>query len=120
MAATQVSVPELFQLWNSNLTRQEICEKLGITIWRLYKLSQKHKLPKKPNTISNVKVAVDVVSPTAEEIKKRAAEIRKKWTPEEKKIRSNCRIKGKAAPWRPPCYRLTEDHFLTPVSYDYV
>lgn len=117
MAATQVSVPELFRLWNSDLTREEICKKLNITIGRLYELSRKYKLPKKP---VNYRCPPEQASPTAEEIKKRAAEIRKKWTPEEKKIRSSCRIKGKAAPWRPPCFRLSPDNFLTPVSHDYV
>lgn len=119
MAAIKVSVPDLFRLWNSDLTRAEICEKLGITVGRLYELSRKYKLPKKPVTNHN-NIDAEVAAPTVKEIKKRAAEIRKKWTPEEKKIRSSCRVTGKPAPWRPPCYRLTEDHFLTPVSYDYI
>jgi hypothetical protein len=117
MSTAHVSTPELFRLWNSDLTRLEVCEKLGISIKQLYTLARKYSLPKK----SNVYVCDDgPESPTAEEIKMRAAEIRKKWTPEEKKIRASCRIKGKAKPWRVPCYRLTEDHFLTPVSCDHV
>ena len=66
-----LDVALLFQLWNSDMVKAEICQRLGVSVSHLSVLAKRHHLPKR----RPVKCQSDV-DPTPEEIEERAAECR--------------------------------------------
>lgn len=67
----KVDLALLFQLWHSELVKDEIARRLGISVSHLSVLKNKHHLPKR----STARRQCDV-DPTPEEIEERAAECR--------------------------------------------
>lgn len=79
----EVNVPELFRLWNSEMTNTELCEHFQITGGSLWSLRKKYALPQRPK-VANRDTQRRPEDPTPEEIAERAAECRAKRTKEEK------------------------------------
>lgn len=82
----RVNVPELFRLWNSDMTDDEVCVELRIvraTMTRLakqYGLKARHWAKGDPNRRPD--------DPTPEQIAERAAIERSRWSPEEEQRRA--------------------------------
>lgn len=70
-AAKTVHLPDLYRLWNSERTTQQVHEELGISYSQLMRLVAQHKLGKKPRLQPEIET-----DPTPEEIAERAAAIR--------------------------------------------
>ena len=66
-----LDVALLFKLWNDDMLKAEICQRLGVSVSHLSVLAKRHHLPKR----KPVKCQSDTY-PTPEEIEERAAECR--------------------------------------------
>ena len=66
-----LDVALLFKLWNSDMVKAGICQRLGVSVSHLSVLAKRHHLPKR----KPVKCQSDTY-PTPEEIEERAAECR--------------------------------------------
>ncbi len=86
MYGPNVDVAELTRMWESGIKSEEICEILGITRGALYRLARKYSLGRRPVRLTGVGRS-NVPDPTEEEILARAAAIRAKWTPNERRAR---------------------------------
>lgn len=95
-----VDILELFRLWRTPLTADQIQQKLGISHNRLYRLVKKHKLPHR-SPIKTESTERQVNDPTEEEIRLLAAEIRQRWSEKEHEKR---RVGPQRTEWRIPTY----------------
>ena len=66
-----VDVALLFELWNSDMVKAEICQRLGVSVSHLSVLAKRHHLPKR----RPVRCQSDT-DPTPQQIEERAAECR--------------------------------------------
>lgn len=82
--AEKVDVPALFRMWATNVSSQEICETLAVSRTQLFRLCQRHGLPKRPRVSSASKFA-DI---SQQEIAARAAQIRESWSESEERKRA--------------------------------
>lgn len=97
-----VDILELFRLWRTQLTADEIQRKLGISHNRLYSLVKKHKLPRRsPIKVQDDETERQQKDPTEEEILARAAEIRSGWSEKEREKRC---VSKKVQTWSIPTY----------------
>lgn len=80
-----VDVPELFRLWTTNVPSNDICSQLAISRTQLFRLCQRHGLPKRKRIVGPQAECEDV---SEEEIAIRAAKIRESWSEKELARRS--------------------------------
>lgn len=95
-----VDILELFRLWNTDTTTEEIQAELGISRSKLYQLAAKHKLRRRPS-IKEESTERQPKDPTEEEILARAAEVRKRWSPQDHEKR---RVSKTQSVWCVPTY----------------
>lgn len=77
MMKTQVDVPKLFRLWQTDLTRREIALELGIREGHLNKLADKYGLPcRGQRQHQSGKTKVDPFLMPADEYERRKAEVK--------------------------------------------
>lgn len=95
-----VDILELFRLWRTPMTADEIQHQLGISHNRLYGLVRKHKLPPRP-LIKGEPTTRQANDPTEEEILERAAEVRRGWSEKEHEKR---RVGKRKTDWNIPTY----------------
>jgi hypothetical protein len=81
-----ISLPKLFELWQSDMRTDKIAEALGCTRGKLYNLAYKHKLGSRPESLHSLKKSVHP-DPTPSEIEERAAAIRATWTAQDRSTR---------------------------------
>jgi len=90
------------ELWNDNTIRNdELARRLGVTKHQLHSLRRWLGLP----TRYYRKPVKDEIS--TKEIKRRAAEIRKGWSPEERQKRATG---SRRRQWQPPAYDYDHKH----------
>lgn len=82
MARKKIDLPLLFNLWHSPLTNEQICKKLGITSKFLTRLAKHHRLGNRRWLVERDVVIKPI--PSAAERSKRAADIRRQWSVEER------------------------------------
>ena len=76
-ALNEIDVPELFRLWQTDLTRREIAVKLGVREGNLSRIAMRHKLPPRGQREQKTGVAkVDPFLMPADEYERRKAEVR--------------------------------------------
>lgn len=76
-ALNEIDVPELFRLWQTDLTRREIAVKLGVREGNLSRIAMRHKLPPRGQREQKTGVAkVDPFIMPADEYERRKAEVR--------------------------------------------
>lgn len=98
----KVDVVKLFALWHGRMPNLEVAKELGISVYQLYSLGQRYKLPPRVHMhgeFNRRKAKEEVV--VGEEYERRKAEIRARWSEEEREKR---RVGSTARPWRPPSY----------------
>lgn len=73
----EINVPELFRLWQTNLTRREIAVKLGVREGNLSKIAVRYGLPPRGQREQKTGVAkVDPFIMPADEYERRKAEVK--------------------------------------------
>ncbi len=82
----KVNVPELFRLWASDMSDDELCISLRIVRATMSKLASRYGLPPRYHAKGDPQRRPD--DPTPEEIAERAAIERSRWTPEEEQRRA--------------------------------
>jgi hypothetical protein len=76
-ALNEIDVPELFRLWQTDLTRREIAVKLGVREGNLSRIAMRHKLPPRGQREQKTGMAkVDPFIMPADEYERRKAEVR--------------------------------------------
>lgn len=76
-ALHEINVPELFRLWQTDLTRREIAVKLGVREGSLSRIAVRHKLPARGQREAKTGMAkVDPFIMPADEYERRKAEVR--------------------------------------------
>ena len=76
-ALSEIDVPKLFRLWQSDLTRREIAVQLGVREGSLSRIAVRHKLPPRGQREQKTGVAkVDPFLMPADEYERRKAEVR--------------------------------------------
>lgn len=76
-ALGEIDVPELFRLWQTNLTRREIAVKLGVREGNLNRIAMRYKLPPRGQREQKTGVAkVDPFIMPADEYERRKAEVK--------------------------------------------
>ena len=76
-ALNEIDVPELFRLWQTDLTRREIAVKLGVREGNLSRIAMRHKLPPRGQREQKTGIAkVDPFIMPADEYERRKAEVR--------------------------------------------
>lgn len=102
-----VDARELFRLWNTTMSSQDIADKLGVGRTRLFILARRYGLQKRAMDSSTCKRIVD---PSPEEIAERAAVVRSHWSEEELNKRAcgakRCRVEIQAFAMDPTSYSL--------------
>lgn len=95
-AGTTPTMKDVLEYWYTDLTLEEIAEKLGITISRLYSLRDRYKLPHRDRIQTTDR---EENNPSPEEIAEAARKIRANWTP----AQEAARFVGEhvAKPWTP-------------------
>lgn len=66
-----IYLPDFFRLWKSDLTVEEICERLNAPRHQILNMALKYQLPRKPRCDSGI----GINDPTPEEIQARIAEV---------------------------------------------
>ena len=97
-----VDVVKLFALWHGRMQNLEVAKELGISVYQLYSLKQRYKLPPRVHMhgeFNRRKAKCEAVD--GEEYERRKAEIRARWSDEEREKR---RVGPMARPWRLPSY----------------
>ena len=90
------------ELWNDNTIRNdELARRLGITKHQIHSLRRWLGLPRRYYR-QPVKDEL-----TVDEIRRRAADIRKTWSPEEREKR---RVGSRRTQWTPPAYDYDRKH----------
>lgn len=107
-----INVPELFRLWNSDMTNTELCEHFQITGGSLWSLRKKYGLPQRPR-VTHRDTLRRPEDPTPEEIVERAAEMRARRSAEEKKRME----KAGRTRWEMPLYSVGRDFVITGVAH---
>jgi len=87
MNCPPIYLPQLFELWQSEIRTDQIAIQLGCSRCHLYNLARKHKLGRRPATLSALRYAPQP-DPTPSEIEERAAAIRATWTLQERSTRT--------------------------------
>jgi hypothetical protein len=92
---------ELSREWHSGKSAEEIAAKYGTNKSRIYSLARKHHLPARGRGETP-----GSESPTAEEIEIRAAEVRSRWSEQERERR----IVGgsRSVHWKPPAFTRSQ------------
>lgn len=76
-ALNEIDVPELFRLWQTDLTRREIAVKLGVREGNLSRIAMRHELPPRGQREQKTGMAkVDPFIMPADEYERRKAEVR--------------------------------------------
>lgn len=76
-ALNEIDVPELFRLWQTDLTRREIAVKLGVREGNLSRIAVRYKLPPRGQREPKTGIAkVDPFIMPADEYERRKAEVR--------------------------------------------
>lgn len=96
-----VDLLELFRLWRTDMTAEEVQTKLGISRSKLYSLVKRHKLPSR-SLLKGDPTERQEKDPTEEEILARAAAVRRQWTEQEREKRRV--VKTKTTAWTAPAY----------------
>lgn len=94
----QVNVPLVFSLWHSQMSNPELAAALGVKPSYLATIRLRFKLPLRRHVQS---VGDKSESPSTDEIKARAAEIRRGWSAEERQKRATGLRRRR---WTPPSY----------------
>ena len=82
MARKKVDLPLLFKLWHSPVTNAEICKRMGFSDKFLARLAKHHHLPPRRGLFERDIIIKPI--PSAAERARRAADIRQKWSVEER------------------------------------
>jgi hypothetical protein len=82
----KVDVPELFRLWASDMSDDDVCISLRIVRATMTKLARQYGLPPRLHAKADPLRRPD--DPTPEEIAERAAIERSRWTPDEEARRA--------------------------------
>lgn len=82
----KVDVPNLFRLWASDISDDELCIALRIVRATMTRLARRYGLPPRLHAKGDTQRRPD--DPTPEEIVERAAIERSRWTPEEEERRA--------------------------------
>lgn len=95
-AGTTPTMKDVLEYWYTDLTLEEIAEKLGITLSRLYSLRTRYKLPQRDRIQTTDR---EENNPSQAEIAEAARKIRASWTPAQEALRLV--NKQVARPWTP-------------------
>jgi hypothetical protein len=98
----KVDAVKLFALWHGKTPNLEVARELGISVYQLYRLGQRYKLPPRVHMhgeFNRRKAKEEVI--VGEEYERRKAAIRARWSDEEREKR---RVGPTARPWRLPSY----------------
>jgi hypothetical protein len=98
----RVDVVKLFAVWNGQLPNLEAAKALNISVYQFYMLGKRYGLKNRVHLMSakkrRGKPETDV---TGAEYEQRKAEVRAKWSDEEREKR---RVGPSARPWTMPAY----------------
>jgi hypothetical protein len=92
-----IDVPLLFSLWNTSIENRDLAGRLGVAVSRLWEIRKQYGLPYRAHERKS-----PTVDPSPEEIEKRTAVIRRRWT----KTEEAQRLVGSRPGWHPPECRV--------------
>lgn len=92
-----IDVPLLFSLWNTSIENRELAGRLGIAVSRLWEIRKQYGLPYRAHERKR-----PTVDPSPEEIERRSAVVRRRWTQTE----TARRLVGENPGWQPPVCRV--------------
>lgn len=86
MRNARIDVVELFRLWHAGAETQAICDAIGVSRYRLFKLADRYGLPPRPRNEPGVNMP-RVDDPTPQEIHERCLAVQATWTDVERERR---------------------------------
>lgn len=114
MTRLKFTTPELFRLWHSELTNEELCRKLQVARSTLDSLRMRYGLPRRRWERKSPQDYIEN-NPTPDEIAARAAEIRAGWPEGEEERRM---VGDRSMQWRMPSYAFNRrEHSFSEAGY---
>lgn len=113
MARLNINAAELFRLWRTDLTNEELCRQIGVSRSTLDVLRMRYKLPRRKLERKNPRDYVEN-DPSAEEIAVRTAEIRAGWPEGEAERRM---VGFRSRTWEMPAFAFKpREHSFSEIS----
>ena len=113
MARLSIDAAELFHLWHTDLTNEELCRRIGVARSTLDVLRMRYKLPRRKYERKNPRDYVEK-NPSAEEIAERTAQIRSAWPDGEAERRM---VGASPTAWRMPSFAFRpREHSFSEIS----